>query len=370
MQSGRVLFVRLPRDYIGSTQQPDANDVACAFSMFGPIANVEQVDDKGGFFVTLGGDVQTAMQSAQYICMNFHGKANLHREELVIDSMQVEERICGAIIGHRGQNLRDIKAKSGAHLEVTPWCGTSGVRVVQLWGTAAGIAYARQLIFESAQPLMGTQVPLPQPLPISTKVDYESISETSETSSQSSISEGAHSPQMLYFEQFPALTSASPGNIPQTNNLSPQTQTFYQEQPTLQAQTALQAQTTPQVQTTPRVQSPNSEALNKGRWSLVWKRVSLIDELKKGMQTFRDMAYQAKVQEAQAERRGIRFGVRSKSWAHFLNSDNEEEAEDSPQQNAPSPVKPNGVGLQRTCSTDALLQSTPHALHKGSLIAC
>ena len=44
-------------------------------------------------------------------------------------------------------------------------------------------------------------------------------------------------------------------------------------------------------------------------------------EIKSGVQNFSRILYETKLQEQLAERRGIKFGVRSKSWTHFLTLD-------------------------------------------------
>merc|ERR1711916_263637 len=70
VQGGRVLFVRLPRDYT-SRQQPGVNEIAFAFQCFGTIADVSQVDNKGGFVVVLGGELAAAVHAASAIITTF-----------------------------------------------------------------------------------------------------------------------------------------------------------------------------------------------------------------------------------------------------------------------------------------------------------
>merc|ERR1712159_19968 len=87
VHGGRVLFVRVPRDYT-VYEQPGVNEVGAAFARTGAqIAQCTAVDHQGGFLVVIGGDLNVAQYFAAMVVHNFHGKANLLGEECISETL-------------------------------------------------------------------------------------------------------------------------------------------------------------------------------------------------------------------------------------------------------------------------------------------
>lgn len=378
---GRVLFVRLPRDYV-SANQPDANDVGYAFGHCGLVSTITQVDQKGGFFVTLGGELPNALQTAEAIISCFNGKANLHCEDCVTEMFGVHERVCGALIGQRGANLRDIKARSGAHLEVTPWSGNGATRIVQIWGSIPNVAHAQQLIHESIQIALEAQAVAKEEAVEETQVRAA----TQATDVAAPINQevqclhidstlpivASQSDSLQYHFEFPPLSWSSSTTAPATG-APPEHHIWHADA----AQPQPRTQTTPnpvgtqlwqsnvvRTQPSPRQSralsiklSPKQHLVLKAHWCLLKDRVCLIRELKTAVRNFSEIVYQTKLQAAKAKRRAILFGVRSKSWANFMHRE-EAVAEVGTPSNQPK--KPH-LGLQRTCSTELILGRDSHA---------
>merc|ERR1711988_1516935 len=157
VHGGRVLFVRVPRDYT-VYEQPGVNEVAAAFAQTGAdIVQVTAVDHQGGFLAVIGGDLAVAQYMAMMIVNTFHGKANLRAEECISDAVPVHERVCGALIGHKGEQLRAIKAATGCHIEVSPWCGRTATRMIQLRGSVNAVNGAKQYINQSLMEALARQ---------------------------------------------------------------------------------------------------------------------------------------------------------------------------------------------------------------------
>lgn len=377
---GRILFIRLPRDFVNPQQQPDANAVAFAFSMCGPIQEVTQVDNKGGFLVVLGGDLQTAVHTSSSIISVFHGKANLAGDDLVFEMLPIDESFVGALIGRRGENLRNIKATSGAHVEVTPWCGNSATRLCQVYGTQVAVEYARQLILQStmqptpttqsryqAEPHLGYQaagplssmpMQVPMPMPIATAFE-QAYPQTPSPLSLSSTPDDTSS--------NPTVMSTSPTQYTFLER------TFSQEFPALPSESMVPAPPSSPVEASDVEPAVPRTAILKAHWCLLKDRVSMMQELKHGVANFSTVLYESKLQEQLAERRGIRFGVRSKSWTHFLTVDNdsdsdEDEDEIKPQTGVALGRTQTAVALGRTCSSDLL--RSPIMPRSGSLVQC
>merc|ERR1712159_9998 len=165
VHGGRVLFVRVPRDYTVQ-EQPGVDEVASAFAAAtgAEIVQVTAVDHQGGFLVVIGGDLAVAQYHTMMIVNMFHGKANLRGEQCVGEAVPIHERVCGALIGHKGENLRAIKAATGCHIDVSPWCGRDASRTVSLRGSPGAVAGARQHINESLMTVLSQQQGVQQPL--------------------------------------------------------------------------------------------------------------------------------------------------------------------------------------------------------------
>merc|ERR1712188_152565 len=82
------LFIRLPF-YHGLKEQPSINDVYANICPFGVVANIEQVDGQGGYYVTLGDNTERAWAAAMGIMQCLHGRANLQGDVYYQDCIPI-----------------------------------------------------------------------------------------------------------------------------------------------------------------------------------------------------------------------------------------------------------------------------------------
>jgi len=295
MDGGRVLFVHLPRTY-GPRALPEACDVHNQIALFGPVESACMVDNKGGFLVRLGGDLGTAMHTAHNAIQALNLKANLFGEPLVHELMPIQEFVAGAVIGQGGCNLRDIKAASGAHVEISPYTGPHVSRQVHISGTAAAVQYARTLVVNS------TRIAVPP-----TNIDNDSVA----VSCAQSLWQGSQnpapvppmpsSPPPAAVEECPAAAVASTSTaLPSKGPVA-----------RVLGRVALERQ----------VSERTLVHLGKARWCMLMDRLQAIMDCRRGMEQFEE-AVEWKKQEVELreavedERKGVQFG-RHKTWAHF-----------------------------------------------------
>jgi len=102
--------------------------------------------------VAFDGDEQQRATSAHLCMVHFGGRANLQGEHSVTEVMPLHETVAGAVIGRNGGNLRDLKAASTAHIDISPYTGPASTRQVVITGTVYAVQYARRLVQESVRP--------------------------------------------------------------------------------------------------------------------------------------------------------------------------------------------------------------------------
>jgi len=412
-------------------QQPDAFAVAASIhNLCGPqieIFQITQVDNKGGFLIVLGGEQATAVQNAGAVFMALQGKATLQGEPAAEDIVPISERLCGALIGHRGENLRRIKCESGAHIEVTPWCGSTATRLIQLRGSPNACAMARQLINQSLAEMqqattVGPASSPPQaispPMPAMDGYSMMQGGMTMHPPAQAMLEQQVSLPrprppaqvqstspppglQRTYSDEFPRINSQQPAaEAPMMGlNNSPQQAMMAQSQaliaqsealaraaeialanPAPQAMSPVALAASPstgkfQIQRTTSVETllrdPKVHEFRlKSHWCLLKDRVSVLTELRTAVKNYADAkSWSVVEQEKRDEEQGIKFGARSKSWAHFLRAGatgegatDEGDIWGAPaEEQLPARVTSklsNKFKLQRTCSTGSLQPSS------------
>lgn len=333
--------MRLP--FFHGQEQPGASYLHQVFSYFGPIAHVEQVDSKGGFVVTLAASLDTALQTAHILAANFQGRANLNGDPACIQELPIHEDICGALFGQKGDNLRRIKNLSGADIEVTPWCGKTATRKVRIYGTTnqinEAIGYVNeavcavnarnaQAVSAAAGPVVSPSYPaavaLPQPRE-STQAKPAPLQRTYSSEFPSLNGNQTHSTDDSAQVETPAIISDTWIMDPPTSAVVTHR---YAAMPTQMPNpwAATPPQVNAEVQNTsvvPVSPSLSSSAVDRGsmimkaHWCLLKDRLTLVREIRDAVAIFWDV----KAQESRANAlSGVKFGIRSKSWAHFVTS--------------------------------------------------
>ena len=318
--TGRSLFIRLPF-YHGLKEQPSINDVYANICPFGVVANIEQVDGQGGYYVTLGDNTERAWAAAMGIMQCLHGRANLQGEVYYQDCIPIREEACGSLFGHRGDNLRAMKASAGADIEVTPWSGESATRSVIFHGTYDQVENAKALVLGairesaalSAEPVANFTPPPPRDI-IGNSINAESLVEfpalDSRNKSGSSTSASIE-PTVAIPVPLPAAVIVP--NTAEVTTIEPPTSNT---EATTHSKVALRRVT--------------SSLIRKANWCLLKDRLSVMNDLRNAVTHF----WETKAQMERAQSRGIKFGVRSKSWLELRSRD----------------PKPTGFTLSRTTS--------------------
>jgi len=299
-ETGRAIFIRLPF-YHGRKEQPSVDEVYATLSGFGcVIAHIEQYDAQGGFWVTLGDTIECAWNAAMGITQCLHGRANLQGELYHQDMIPIPEDACGGLFGHRGENLRNIKAESGADVEVTPWCGKSATRNVVFHGTFNEVEHAKDLVLDAIEETEASSAApanfaLPAPRPSCditvTKNDLHAES----------------------LEEFPALNGSPnqpesyvpPAPVQPAVALRPVLMPCVSEPSTVEPTTL---QVVPSINTKVALRRVTSTLIRKANWCLLKDRISVMNDLRTAVGHF----WETKAQMERAESKGIKFGVRSK----------------------------------------------------------
>jgi len=359
VHGGRVLFVRVPRDYTVD-EQPGINEVAAAFAHTGAdIVQVTAVDHQGGFLAVIGGDLGMAHWFTQAIVNAFHGKANLQGEECISEAVPVHERVCGALIGHKGENLRAIKAATGAHIDVSPWSGRSATRTIQLRGSRNSVAGAKHHINQSLMAVLAQQQGSQQSAGSSaqpTQAPMQAVQQLERTFSTEFPRLGADSP-------MPTNPMAAP-SLPSPLAVAPQPPIHFLTTTAMVLPLPGMTSTIPPAPSAP-VYKGRPPALLKAHWCLLKDRASIMADVRLGVKVLSapamlvdSLAVSPDTPARRGTPGGLQFGLRSKSWAHFMGRREMVEGVWEEANQTPSlPVKPAkqlGLGITRTCSSDAL----------------
>lgn len=358
VEYGQVLCIRLPRVY-GNRHVPDEHDVAEAFSSFGAVQAAWPVDNKGGFVIRMGGDPHSASIAAHNAITWFCGKANLAGDLVVEQLLTAPEAAVGALIGQNGTHLRDMKATSGAHIEVSEWAGANATRFIHLSGQMDMVCHAQQIVESTIRGALALKPPqssaeaLPLPLPLPKPRPPEKSANT----------DALPVPECTSLLDFPPLPGSriweapTPG-MPFTSNhdsratgldsstvdigcerllddavwldteIKPNTPASSSvfgcpaesKVPTVHPM-LLQLQRQHSARTVSRLVAHAS-------WCMLKNRVAVMTAFREALAKLTDTTpsatipatctFEASEQEAQAAQQGIRFGVRSRSWANFV----------------------------------------------------
>lgn len=360
------IFVRLPRTY-GTRPPPCANDITAALTALCQeidkiVSSDIQASTAGGFTVSLGGDSDEVQAVADEMRSRFHGKANLSGDAAVVDIMPVHETVAGSVIGKNGSNLRDLKNASGAHIEVSPYTGPTATRQIRIMGTADSVYYARRLVQDAIQAKMmslSEQVPHEfcggeyfapiQPQPWMTMQNQMSWAPNAGASWGAPPRESWGSAQESWGPSQPEHEA-----IPHQQDYAyspPQAQITLNDPEPEESRVLAK----PGITLKRSVSSRIMRHFHHAEWVLLKDRLALMSEFRKAVRRFFDV----QAQEQRAERYGITFGRRTRSWAHFILEEPEQPQEEITVSPVNRPVAPaNGMKLVRTESRSALSQPT------------
>lgn len=332
---GRVIFARLPF-YHHLHQQPGSKMVHQVFSRYGPITKVEQIDAKGGFYVTLGSSLPQALQTANSLYYAFQGRANLDGDPACEEQFPIHEDICGALFGHRGENLRRVKALSGADIEVTPWCGEKATRTVIINGTpdqidvAIGHVNEAVLLVNEREKAARMALSEPRPLELTTTAAV-AIDTTHQNIISPSAAQANHINQSkmivpiqrTYSSEFPRLDThkSDIDRMPQQSikeNINQAASRIPSCVPVVDI--SLADSSTKLVLSS----ADRASMIMKAHWCLLKDRLTLVKEIRDAVCIF----WEVKAQESRLNN-GLKFGVRSKSWAHFVKADSVDDRSES-----------------------------------------
>lgn len=328
----RHLWVRLPKVYGALVYQDQLPSLIHALSRCGPIHDCVPLDLSGAFGVTLAGDTRAYEYTYRNILRNISGKANLAGEELATETMLVQGSCIGSLIGEKGRNLRDIKDASGAHVEVSPW-EKNVMRKVVIIGTATSVPYARQLVNEAIKvvpikvkrqakkqgskdectlsPLMVLPAPLPiQPPQLPLDFQWDDFDQGQLWKEQFPPLPGSPECQLTAYS-FPSIPLDIELSSPQQAPPGCSTAAPCSPEPSRPiAALALQR----------KVSNRTFSHLHRACWCLLKDRISLIHDIREGVNAMWEMRQQ---QALAVARISLRLGSKSKSWAYFVqDSDN------------------------------------------------
>jgi len=341
------VFVRLPRTY-GTRLPPTSDDVMAALLPFCDNVHLDvyQADNAGGFQILLQGDMNDINNAACGMVQFLGGKANLAGESSVTEIMPIHESVAGAVIGKQGSNLRDLKCASGAHIDVSPFHGPSATRQVQLIGTVEAVQYARRLVLDSVQSkvasmqLSGSPSQPAYPMMINT-MDYAGYPQVVPWIAQ----------PHTYFD---SSSSWGPG-LP-TNLESAAPAPIFEQAPAAEQTLALVQPSQPAaiagIKLVRQVSSRILVHLPHAAWCLLKDRVAMMAEFRLAVSRMYDVIQQ----QDRAENYGIKFGKRTRSWAHFV-LERPEPAEAAVNDKVQKPC--NSFRLQRASSAVSLASREP-----------
>jgi len=345
----RYVFLRLPRNY---SARFDLAVLHTQLSACGPIAAIQCIEGlAGGFGVVLGGNFETAQQTFWAMSNTFAGKANMEGDELTQEELHVDSQCAGALIGEKGKNLRDIKGASGAYVEVSAYTRNRSLRTVRITGSQAAVQYARHCVEEAAQAILAQKkqikrqsskakahtpppspvaVQLPPPRPRPAPLVLESFDEfpplnlVPETTLSPGISSLTSSDS--YIDPRSPRPRQSAAKQLQLHNFKPKDNESSED--TAHSSHIPGSSTVPLARSDPSIHESSMKTkscltllrrevsgrtfaqLHRACWCLLKDRIALISEIRQGVDLFRRQKKDARL--------SLKFGIRSKSWAHFV----------------------------------------------------